>query len=103
MLEGLHPQKPTHVMRLVCDEATARAVADSVMETFDPTETAAAAFENEQTLKWEVEVYFSSPPDDENLRELIRVTVSPSAAASLPQWGQEGCPAPSRHWQLPQE
>ena len=83
MLEGLHPQKPTHVMRLVCDEATARAVADSVMETFDPTETAAAAFENEQTLKWEVEVYFSSPPDDENLRELIRVTVSPSAAASL--------------------
>ena len=83
MLEGLHPQKPTHVMRLVCDEATARAVADSVMETFDPTETAAAAFENEQTLKWEVEVYFSSPPDDENLRELIRVTVSQSAAASL--------------------
>jgi ribosomal protein L11 methyltransferase len=47
MLEGLTPKNPTHVMRLNSDERTARAVADIVMETFDPNETAAAAFENE--------------------------------------------------------
>jgi ribosomal protein L11 methyltransferase len=50
MLEGLPPHRPTHVMRLVADETTARSVADIIVETFDPAETAAAAFENETTL-----------------------------------------------------
>ena len=83
MLEGLTPKQPTHVMRLVTNEATARGVADIVMETFDPNETAAAAFENEATLAWEVEVYFSQAPDEAGMRELIATTVNAEAAASV--------------------
>ncbi len=45
MLEGLPPNSASHVLRLVCDESRARAVADLIVETFDPAETAAAAFE----------------------------------------------------------
>ena len=46
MLEGLHPQNPTHVMRYAGTEKTARRIADLSVETFDPAETASAAFEN---------------------------------------------------------
>lgn len=83
MLEGLTPKNPTHVMRLYSDERTARAVADIVMETFDPNETAAAAFENESEARWETEVYFANAPDEEAMRALIRETVSDHAARDL--------------------
>ena len=83
MLEGLTPKNPTHVMRLNSDERTARAVADIVMETFDPNETAAAAFENEAEGRWETEVYFADAPDEEAMRSLIRETVSNDAARAL--------------------
>ncbi len=83
MLEGLTPKNPTHVMRLVSDERTARAVADIVMETFDPNETAAAAFENEALGHWETEVYFADAPDDAGMRQLIAETVSEQAARAL--------------------
>lgn len=83
MLEGLTPKNPTHVMKLVSDEKTARAVADIVMETFDPNETAAAAFENEATERWEVEVYFADAPDEDGMRQLITDTVSTDAARDL--------------------
>ena len=83
MLEGLTPKNPTHVMRLNSDERTARAVADIVMETFDPNETAAAAFENEAEGRWETEVYFAHAPDEEAMRSLIRETVSNDAARAL--------------------
>ncbi len=36
MLEGLPPNSATHVMRLTCDEAMARMIADIIVETFDP-------------------------------------------------------------------
>ncbi|WP_406854298.1 50S ribosomal protein L11 methyltransferase [Alsobacter sp. KACC 23698] len=83
MLEGLPPHRPTHVMRLVTDETTARSVADIIVETFDPAETAAAAFENETTLAWAVEVYFSEPPDEPSVRELIAAAAGPDAAQRL--------------------
>ena len=72
MLEGLPPNSATHVMRLSCDEATARAVADIIVETFDPATTAAAAFEEAPDTSswnkgpWAVEVYFGAPPDEAN-------------------------------------
>jgi ribosomal protein L11 methyltransferase len=77
MLEGLPPNDAAHVMRLSCDEATARRVADIVAETFDPATTAAAAFEKVQDTSgasnssWAVEVYFGFPPDEANVRDLI--------------------------------
>ena len=83
MLEGLPPHRPTHLMKLVCDEATARNVADVVVEMFDPAETAAAAFENEKTLQWEVEVYFSSEPDEDMIRDLVAQSAGPDAAAAV--------------------
>ncbi len=70
-------------MRLVADETTARSVADIIVETFDPAETAAAAFENETTLAWEVEVYFSEPPDEPSVRDLIASAAGPDAAQRL--------------------
>lgn len=81
MLEGLHPQNPTHVMRLTSDQHTARRVADIIVETFDPSETASAAFENEATLAWEVEVYFAAPPDEQAMRALVAIAAGPQAAA----------------------
>ena len=45
MLEGLPPNNAAFIMRLRCDEATAVAVADIIMESSDPAETAASAFE----------------------------------------------------------
>ena len=83
MLEGLPPHRPTHLARLVADEHTARRVADILVESFDPAETAAAAFENEKTLQWEVEVYFSAPPDQEGLRELIQLAAGEDAARRI--------------------
>lgn len=83
MLEGLHPNRPTHLARLVTDEHTARRVADILVESFDPAETAAAAFENEVTLAWEVEVYFSAPPDQDALRELIALAAGEDAAREI--------------------
>jgi ribosomal protein L11 methyltransferase len=83
MLEGLPPHRPTRLMRLVSDEMTARRVADFIMESFDPAETAAAAFENEATGRWEVEVYFSDAPDEDGVRELVSLAAGPEAATAL--------------------
>lgn len=71
MLEGLPPNGASHVLRLVCDQRRARAIADIVVETFDPTETAAAAFEEPDGVSWAVEIYFAEPPDEDEIRELI--------------------------------
>ena len=87
MLEGLPPNNAAHMLRLVCDERTARAVADAVVETFDPAETAAAAFEDEGdpalTKAWTVEIYFGQAPDQERIRALIASTVGPEVAEGL--------------------
>lgn len=71
MLEGLPPNGASHVLRLVCDQRCARAIADIIVETFDPTETAAAAFEEPDGVSWAVEIYFAEPPDEDEIRELI--------------------------------
>jgi ribosomal protein L11 methyltransferase len=71
MLEGLPPNGASHVLRLACDEGRARAIADIFVETFDPTETAAAAFEEPDGKTWAVEIYFADPPDETGMRELI--------------------------------
>src|SRR5665213_1210756 len=87
MLEGLPPNNAAHVMRLTCDEATARRVADIIVETFDPAETAAAAFEDEDELRkdwsagrWSVEAYFGRAPDEEAVRALIACAAGEATA-----------------------
>lgn len=81
MLEGLPPNGASHVMRLNCDERRARAVADLIVETFDPTETAAAAFEEDDGAYWAVEIYFAEEPDEEGIRELITAASDAETAA----------------------
>jgi ribosomal protein L11 methyltransferase len=83
MLEGLPPHRPTHLMKLVCDERTARRIADAVVEMFDPAETAAAAFENEATGQWEVEVYFSARPDEDFIRDIVAAHGGKAAAKEV--------------------
>ncbi|HXN87935.1 MAG TPA: 50S ribosomal protein L11 methyltransferase [Methylocella sp.] len=86
MLEGLPPNGAAHVMRLSCDEATARGIADIIVETFDPATTAAAAFEEApdpsdwNTGSWIVEAYFGAPPDEANVRALVAIVAGDAAA-----------------------
>jgi ribosomal protein L11 methyltransferase len=98
MLEGLPPNDATHIMRLICNEAHARAVADLLVETFDPAETAASAFEKEpsasqqagqwqagqwQAGQWIVEVYFGSAPDESMVRDLVAIAAGAETAERI--------------------
>lgn len=87
MLEGLPPNGANHVLRLTCDERRARAVADIIVETFDPTETAAAAFEEENGAYWAVEIYFAQAPDEQSIRDLV-AAVSDEETAQQAQFSQ---------------
>ncbi|WP_029029462.1 50S ribosomal protein L11 methyltransferase [Salinarimonas rosea] len=79
MLEGLHPNRPTHVMRLATSERAARATTDVIGEMFDPAETAVAAFEADDGATWLLEAYFASPPDEEAVRAMIRPVIGEEA------------------------
>ena len=91
MLEGLPPNNAAYVMRLSCAEDTARRVADMIVETFDPAETAAAAFEDEMAAlrkdwrpgQWTVEAYFGQAPDEARIRDLVASVAGPAVAAEL--------------------
>ena len=70
MLEGLPPNNAAHKLRLVCDEKRARAVADLIVESFEPAEAASTAFETEEPWPgggkaWLVEAYFGFAPDED--------------------------------------
>lgn len=81
MLEGLHPNRPTHVLRLDTDEGSARRMTDLLGELFDPAETAVAAFEAEDGRTWRLEAYFAREPDEAALREALRPLIGPAADA----------------------
>ncbi|WP_349370180.1 50S ribosomal protein L11 methyltransferase [Salinarimonas sp.] len=83
MLEGLHPNRPTHVMRLATSERAARATTDVIGEMFDPAETAVAAFEAQDGKTWLLEAYFASPPDEAAVRNMIRPVLGEHADAAV--------------------
>jgi ribosomal protein L11 methyltransferase len=88
MLEGLPPNDATHIMRLTCNEADARAVADLILETFDPAQTAASAFEKEPSAsqsagQWIVEIYFGSAPDETAIRDLVTLAAGGAVAQAI--------------------
>ncbi len=88
MLEGLPPNNAAHKLRLVCDEARARAVADLIVESFEPAEAASTAFETEDPWPgggkaWLVEAYFGFSPDEEALRDLVAVAAGEDAARQV--------------------
>ena len=87
MLEGLPPNNAAYVLRLECGEVDARRVADLIVESCDPADTAAAAFED--TLApltwsgggpWVVEIFFGREPDEEAIRTLVAVAAGPALA-----------------------
>ncbi len=83
MLEGLPPNGASTLLRFVGDERRASAVADFIVETFDPAETAACVFENEKTGDWTAEVFFQEPPEEEELRALIESVVDAATAKAI--------------------
>jgi len=88
MLEGLPPNNAAHRLTLVADERRARAVADIIVESFEPAEAAAAAFEADETLPsggnaWSVEAYFAQAPDEERLRDLVALVAGVETASAL--------------------
>src|SRR4051794_36209084 len=73
-------------MRVTLDEARARAVADLLVESFEPAEAASTAFETEDAWPgggkaWAVEVYFGFEPDEQSLRELVAAAAGDEAAS----------------------
>jgi ribosomal protein L11 methyltransferase len=87
MLEGLPPNGASVMLRLVCDERRARAVADIFVETFDPAETAACAFEAPDGATWVAEVFFGEEPDEDDARALIAAATD-EETAQLAQFSQ---------------
>ncbi|MEI8147387.1 MAG: 50S ribosomal protein L11 methyltransferase, partial [Alphaproteobacteria bacterium] len=83
MREGLQPVSPTHMMRVETSERAARLVSDIISETFDPAETAIAAFEAPDGKIWSVEVFFRVAPDEANVRELVRVAAGAPVANAV--------------------
>ena len=79
MLEGLHPNRPTHIFRLTTDERSARVMTELIGEIFDPAETAVASFETEDGGPWLLEAYFSREPDEKAIRDLVRPLVGAEA------------------------
>jgi ribosomal protein L11 methyltransferase len=72
---------------LRCDAATALRVAAIVVESFDPAETAAAAFEEEvhgpDAGPWIVEAYFGAAPDEGRVRALVAAAAGNQAAEAV--------------------
>lgn len=89
MLEGLPPNNAAHMMSLACTEAQARAVADLIVEMFDPADAAASAFEREPNTKdwssgeWLVEAYFGEEPDEDYVRSLVAAAAGEDAARAV--------------------
>jgi ribosomal protein L11 methyltransferase len=87
MLEGLPPNNAAHRLTLVSDERRARAVADLIVESFEPALAASTVFETERRWPgggkaWAVEVFFGVAPDEDAIRALIAVAADEETARS---------------------
>ncbi len=87
MLEGLPPNNAAHMMRLVSDERRARAVADLIVESFEPAEAASSAFETGDVWPgggkaWLMEAYFGFAPDEAAIRALVALASDEATARS---------------------
>jgi ribosomal protein L11 methyltransferase len=87
VLEGLPPNNAAFSMTLVSDERRARAVADLIVESFEPAEAASTVFETEDPWPgggkaWLVEVFFGFEPDEDEMRALIAVAADEKTARS---------------------
>jgi ribosomal protein L11 methyltransferase len=70
----------TTLARLICDEATAKRLADSFSESLD--EAATAAFEGTDG-RWNLEIHFENPPDQDSVRLTLSQLADAETAARL--------------------
>jgi ribosomal protein L11 methyltransferase len=73
---------PTTVVRLLCDEPTARRLATFFSECLDPDDTACAAFEGDDG-RWQLAIHFRDRPNDVALRALMETAQDGAAADAL--------------------
>jgi ribosomal protein L11 methyltransferase len=76
----MNSRENSTVARLVCDERTAKRIADSVSESFDSSAT--AAFESIDG-NWSVELHFEHPPDEAEVRLVVGQCAGTEAANRL--------------------
>jgi len=72
----------TSLVRLVCDEATAKRLSDLLSESFADTAAAVAAFEGTDG-QWNVEVHFEEPPDEAAVRALVHDAAGTDSCVTL--------------------
>jgi ribosomal protein L11 methyltransferase len=63
-------------------EQSARQVVDRLEESLDPTDVVVAAFETTDN-HWDVTLYFSQPPDESAIRDLVAAASSDDIAATV--------------------
>jgi ribosomal protein L11 methyltransferase len=68
--------------RLPVDESTARRVADALAEALDPDEAASGAVADGQG-RWEIEITFRRPPNQEAVRSLVAMVAGRDLANAL--------------------
>lgn len=75
------------LMRLRCDPALALRIADVIVESFDPADTSAAAFEETvngwEIRPWVVEAYFGVAPDQGRVRALVAAAAGEETAKAV--------------------
>lgn len=64
------------------DEQSARRVSDLLTESLDESEAAVAAFEG-PTGRWDITVHFADAPDQDTIRELVRLAAGEDAARAV--------------------
>jgi ribosomal protein L11 methyltransferase len=71
----------TTVARLAADETTARRIATAFLETYDPGEAAAGAYEDARD--WAVAIHFRQAPNETAVRALVALAAGAEAANAL--------------------
>ena len=72
----------SHVARLTTDERSARRIANFLVESLDPAETACGAFERPDGA-WQVDIHFHARPDLSGLRALVALAGGKALADRL--------------------
>ena len=76
------PAQATYTAQLIADEAPARRVADLLIESLDPADTACGASQRTDG-RWQVDIHFRHRPDPARLRALIALAGGERLARGL--------------------
>lgn len=74
--------QPTYVARLAIAEPEARAIADLLSEALDPA-SAVCSTSARPDGRWQLDVHFGEPPDEDSLRALVELAAGKAVAKAL--------------------